>query len=662
MNSIQKTMSPARLDRTGHFRAFTLIEMLIAVTLVLLMMVLFAEIFSLAADSMNLQRGISENDQQVRTLTTVLRNDLQKRTFRNCVPFFPGESIDDENSSYSFGNRAGYFYLSTNDPVNGRDNVLQFTIRSTERDGDPNETPYFGAATTLPGNFLQNPNQPEHDDGDISPNGAMSSSAAEVCYFLRGDKLYRRQLLLREPLPSSGATNPQPTRQIDGALYFGNSPVIYTGEFLRDFDLSAIGSPSGAILLGVESLNNESATTLPLGQSVNRFGFSQVDGLSREFGDSTGTFFIGRFTHEETSADNFKFPQSLTEQQGGGTLGNGIPYDAVNTPVTDARDIFGNAVADGIVDEFEEDIPGAIAAGTRRGEDLLLTNVHEFTVKVWDDRLQTFVPIAHSLNDTAGIPGDFNVARQLNSGYAPIGGSAAIFDTWHQSYDRNGDSEDANGNGTLDAGEDTNSNGILDLNPDLPPFLPMRWDPLGVSGILPTTVQSTNHSSPDSHWAPATDYYTEDANANGRLDPGEDGTNGFPANNQLDGDIIFPRTEDINYNGILDSGEDGSVAGIPNNVGGPRIDSLAAANSWGRSFAYQCIQSGQSGPVGSDEPNWSATLEREENNVPAGTTPARWRAIPNRVPLKAIQVTVRFLHVQTNKMRQITLVHSMTAN
>ena len=141
MKNLQNITNAARLDLTKRLRAFTLIEMLIAVTLVLLMMVLFAEIFSLAADSMNLQRGISENDQQVRTLTTVLRSDLQKRTFRNLVPFFPGESPDDENSSYSFGNRAGYFYLSTNDPVNGRDNVLQFTVRSTERDGDPNDTP-----------------------------------------------------------------------------------------------------------------------------------------------------------------------------------------------------------------------------------------------------------------------------------------------------------------------------------------------------------------------------------------------------------------------------------------------------------------------------------------------------------------------------------------
>jgi type II secretory pathway pseudopilin PulG len=636
MNNIQKNMSAARLNRTSHFRAFTLIEMLIAVTLVLLMMVLFAEIFSLAANSMNLQRGISENDQQVRTLTTVLRNDLQKRTFRNCVPFFPDESIDDENSSYSFGNRAGYFYISINDPANGRDNVLQFTIRSTERDGDPNETPYFGAAAALPGNFLQNPNQPEHDDGDISPNGAMSSSAAEVCYFLRGDKLYRRQLLLREPLPSSGATNPQPIRQSDGAQYFGNAPVIYTGEFLRDFDLSAIGSPTGAILLGVESLNNESATTLPLGQSVNRFGFNQVDGLSREFGDSTGTFYLGRFTHEETSADNFKFPQLLTEQQGGGTLGNGIPYDAVNTPVTDARDIYGNAVADGIVDEFEEDIPGAIPAGTRRGEDLLLTNVHEFTVKVWDDRLQSFVPLAHS-QASAGIDGHFNVNRQLNSGYAPVGGSAAIFDTWHQSYDRNGDSEDTNGNATLDPGEDTNSNGILDLNHDWPPFLPMRWDPADI----PITGPPPTNTPGDSHWLPDESYAV--------------------------GDIVFPRTEDLNYNNILDASEDiGIPPGDSSTTGnGGKPDHNAAGNYLGRGFAYRCIEAGRSGDLVS-EPAWRKTNTAEvygtQNPGFPGEPPPTWETVENLVPLKAIQVTVRFLHVQTNKMRQITLIHSMTAN
>lgn len=620
MNNIQKTISASRLARTSHLRAFTLIEMLIAVTLVLLMMVLFAEIFGLAADSMNLQRGISENDQQVRTLTTVLRNDLQKRTFRNCVPFFPGESIDDENSSYSFGNRAGYFYLSINDPVNGRDNVLQFTIRSTERDGDPNETPYFGAAAALPGNFLQNPNQPEHDDGDISPNGAMSSSAAEVCYFLRGDKLYRRQLLLREPLPSSGATNPQPTRQIDGARYFTNTPAIYTGDFWAEFDLASVGTPSGAYLMGTQSLNNETdrlegmpilgvaiTGSTPLGQSCFRFGFDQTTGLSREFGDSSGTFYLGRFTQEETSADNFDFPQSPVQQQSGGILGNGNPFDAVNTPVSDTRDIYGNAVADGIVDEFEEDIPGAIAAGTRRGEDLLLTNVHEFTVKVWDDRLQQFVPIAHSLNDAGGIPGDFNVARQLNSGYAPVGGSAAIFDTWHQSYDRGGDGTD-----------------------DFPPFLPMKWDP----ATTPLTGPPPTNTPGDPHWLPDELYAV--------------------------GDIVFPRTEDVNYNNILDAGEDIGIPGDAGTTGNALIDHNAAVNYLGRGFAYRCIEAGRSG---TSEPAWRKTDTAQvygiQNPGFPGEAPPTWETVENLVPLKAIQVTVRFLHVQTNKMRQITLVHSM---
>jgi type II secretory pathway pseudopilin PulG len=607
MINLQNITSAARRKRTNNFRAFTLIEMLIAVTLVLLMMVLFAEIFSLAADSMNLQRGISENDQQVRTLTTVLRSDLQKRTFRNLVPFFPGESPDDENSSYSFGNRAGYFYLSINDPVNGRDNVLQFTVRSTERDGDPNDTPYFGAAATLPGVFISNPNQPEHDDGDISPNGATSSPAAEVCYFLRGDKLYRRQMLLREPLPSSGATNPQPTRQVDGARYFGNAPVIYTGEFLRDFDLSAIGTPTGAFLLGVVSLNNESTTTLPLGRSVNRFGFNQIDGLSREFGDDTGTFFLGRFTHEETSAVNFNFPQSLTEQQGGGTLGNGLPYDVDNTPVTDLRDIYGNAVADGIVDEFEENIPASIAAGSRRGEDLLLTNVHEFTVKVWDERLGKFVPLTHS-EHASGIDGDFNVNRQLNSAYAPVGGSAAIFDTWHQSYDRD-----------------------LDGTDDFPPFLPMTLDPAGYLAPLPVNTPG------DPHWLPDEEYAV--------------------------GDVVFPTTEDINYNQILDASEDGRYGYATDGVINQNPN--APVEYVGRAFAYRCVQGGRSGAPGF-EPAWRKTDSAEvygtQNPGFAAETPPTWETVENLRALRAIQITVRFLHLQTNKMRQITLVHSMTAN
>ena len=54
-------------------QAFTLVEMMIAVALVLLMMSLFAEIFSVAIGSMSRSKGVAENDQRARMVLTILK-------------------------------------------------------------------------------------------------------------------------------------------------------------------------------------------------------------------------------------------------------------------------------------------------------------------------------------------------------------------------------------------------------------------------------------------------------------------------------------------------------------------------------------------------------------------------------------------------------------
>src|SRR5690349_21540281 len=77
------TSRPALPPRRG----FTLVEMLVSVTLVLLMMLMFAEIYGLAQDSISKQKGIAENDQKARILTQVIRRDLDTRTFRSVYPF-----------------------------------------------------------------------------------------------------------------------------------------------------------------------------------------------------------------------------------------------------------------------------------------------------------------------------------------------------------------------------------------------------------------------------------------------------------------------------------------------------------------------------------------------------------------------------------------------
>ena len=608
-------------------RAFTLVEMLVAMTLVLLMMTLFGEIFSLATGSMNLQRAIAENDQQIRTLTTVLRGDLQKRTFRNAVPFFPLENQDDPTTS--FHGREGYFYISLNSSNNAVDNVLQFTVRSTILDELIDDTPYYGKATRLPGGFLANGNQPEHDDGEITPNGAGASTSAEVCYFVRSGNLYRRQLLIREPLAATGSDTEQPTNK-DGLDFFAwntaaspPAPAYYDlpidpKNFMTEFDYSAfsryeITQRSGAGFVGISALNNEfilgtpvpavpnNSVPVSLGQSRFRFGFDPLTGLPREFGDAGGSFFIGRFTQEETSASNFKYPHTACEVSGGGTtLGSGNPMDAAGTTLTDAVDETGFGVPDGRVDEFQRNSNTGVAAGPRVGEDLLLTNVHEFRIDVWDQRLGQYLPIGHSVSDSAGTAGDFHSFRNLNTAYAPTGGSASIFDTWHPAYDR----DDADGDFNDTTGVEN------------PPFRPMTWDPLGISAPVPF------NSGPDAFWDNMTDYQV--------------------------GEVVFPPTEDADLNGYWDPATEDT---IPNG----KFDESGSVPVNGRVYYYQCVEEGTR--VGSAvEPPWGSTPGQYHRTSDGYL----WQVKSNLRPLKAIRITVRFLHRRSGKMRQMTLIQPLT--
>lgn len=76
-----------RLAATANRAGFTLIEMLVATTLVLLMMLLFAEVFGLATETVTMRKGMAANDQKARLLTTRFDNDLSARTFRTVVAF-----------------------------------------------------------------------------------------------------------------------------------------------------------------------------------------------------------------------------------------------------------------------------------------------------------------------------------------------------------------------------------------------------------------------------------------------------------------------------------------------------------------------------------------------------------------------------------------------
>src|SRR5579863_9310613 len=395
------------LPKGGSNAAFTLVEMLVAVGLVVLMMTLFATIFQMATGAMSTQKGLAENDQRVRVVVNKLRNDLNGktrdlndpnrpyRTFRNVIPFGPDEK---DGLPTPFADRNGYLYISENDPNDDTDDVLGLTVYfpsgSSEQffgraavvfpdssgnygpaGGSPNPNypnaqanyPVGGTgASTTAGTYYAAPpqagqqyypNQPEFDDIQGTPNGAGDSQFAEVCYFLRRGTLYRRVMLIRQPNVVPKPQDGTPTT--DGLLPPVASATLslatYSGgvrNFWTDFDYSAYFDADATSSLRFHATGNVKFDSLTpgsgaakwdppafpwipqfnLGNPAYRFGFDTsvqtvtVNGNSaivpaatygqpREFITTPAgatppstTFFIGRFTHAETSDPTFGYP------------------------------------------------------------------------------------------------------------------------------------------------------------------------------------------------------------------------------------------------------------------------------------------------------------------------------------------------------------------
>lgn len=721
-SSTERTAKCSGLHRVlsafeANGRGFTLVEILIVLALTMIMMTLFASIFQITANFISKQKGIAENDQSARILTTVLKTDLQARTMRLLAPFHPGmPALADD------GLRTGYFYYSENNPVDDTDDVLQFTISLTAGNlPAPNPqsgAQIFGRATFLPlpwqpnttyppstlvrptgpatatgfvykndsgGNLTSGaaePNwkaaagtvpfglvpdggsnwttlaspidQPDGDDAVISyvtgsdgnqyrtlnppgnsPNNTGASQYAEVSYFLRHGNLCRRVQLIRQPYDNSVVPNSSQPYDSDAtpALLI---PVLYppypstagSGNYWTDFDYAAriqpmnpSGGATGVSFLGFSfkenSLDNTGNGTysdpngtgeIPIGRPDNRFGFDQIyalpaagtqttNGAPREFalqynsqantiGNGGNPVYFGRYTQEETSNSAFQFPGALP-------IIGGTP----TSPVGSAS-ILGLDSASYTMWLLNANPPTAetsFAGGSRRGEDILMTNVVSFDVKIWDNRYSenggsdtnrngvidtgpAFADVGHT-----AVAGDFQQANNVFSVYGPnLSGAYAVpgGGVWCPPYTYTS-------NGTT-----YNHNNIFDtwyryFNFD---NLPRTYD-AGDAGVL---------------YAPAP---------------------------------YRPR--------IGNFWQAGHAYAV-----GTLVDSTDSANG----YYYMCTQAGTSGAT--DPFQLSDRTTAPVTTVIDGGV--QWQPQPSLLAVRAIRITVKYLDPTQNLLRQVTIDQSLT--
>ncbi len=647
-------MKPIRqpVVHSGDRAAFTLVEMLVAVGLVLMLLTMFTQIFAVATSSVLTQRVISENDQKARSISTVIRGDLAKRTFTYPLAFYPGE--DSTTSPTPFGSRAGYLYLNTNDPASFSDDFLQFTVNSKLETENKDTSEYYGRAAPLtdrvppaaPSNssLSASPNQPDVDGGSLSPDSSASSPAAQIAYFIRSGNLYRRVVLIRNPIDIAGRElESQPTSFLGNNFFAGiGGDGLFerfggnlTNDFATHFDFSAVAVPpftpaQSAQFLGMHALSNELASAgaaiESFGNQSFRYGFDQMTGRSREFDNLaiTDRRFIGRYTQAETSTVCFNWPQQRSAVENAGApdtvvLGSGNPNDIVGCPVS-------LDLNTGLVTQFngkdEANDPPAMEGrgGPRQMEDLLLANVQQMRLEIWDDRIKRFVVPGYGevtprpefpLPDPDPLVGDFHIRRNLQfdstnvrfwngplAPYAPNPATTAresdrqphIFDTWHPAV-------------AIPFDEIAG----LALHETLPPYLPYRFSPprrpLGPSSPLTPNDPSLNLANlPANHgfWTPNTPF--------------------------TEGDVVFTQWNDAPPLGVFSFNE----------MAEPRF-----------AIAYRCISAGTTRTVA---PTVAAPGQRiSDGNVV-------WESFDNRVPLKTIRMTLTFINETSGDPRHLTLV------
>jgi type II secretory pathway component PulJ len=429
--------SPAHIRR-----GMTLVEMLVATTCTLILMGAIAQVFGAFGTAVSDSRSMIELDAQLRSVAWRLRNDLSGATARTLPPLEveAGEGYF-EVIEGPRGDADGGANASSLAPAD-IDDVLLFTTRNTE-------TPYLGRYTS-------NPASP----GTTQTN---ESQLAEVAWFLRPTEtstgtsppvttytLFRRQNLVIgyvgfKPFYDR-ADGSKGANQVDWVTF--NSWANFFDQFDLSTQLQTARAPDGTIT------------------SQNLFPNSLADLTRRE----------NRFMHNiggviDARAGSFRFPD--------GTVNPTFQWQARPAP-------------DGLI--FDGNPP---RTSTRAGEDVVLTNVIGFDIRVFDPGAPVGVPAG---GDSAVVPGDGGFAATpvaANGAYVDLGwnkgpygvvatsgqrprfanlaepmsglrnaAGPAIWDTWSTHYESNGFDDDQDGK--IDEGSnglDDDSDGKVDESP-----------------------------------------------------------------------------------------------------------------------------------------------------------------------------------------------------
>ncbi|NLE38839.1 MAG: hypothetical protein GX621_12515, partial [Pirellulaceae bacterium] len=395
------------------------------------------QIFGLVGQSVDTSRAVLEMNEQLRSATDRLRKDLQGATADMNPPLSPEagkgyfEIIEGpigpvntlENVAFNTNDPSNIIHDST---VADNDDILMFTSRSR---GEP----FVGRV------FLRSPNPVECRDGR---QYSAESPLAEICYFVRGTTLYRRVLLVKPEFdcdtvmlspvnehPRTVGITPLSYRRLYSGLPSGSGVPALPPLFVRLLDQTTRGFYNNfdlSVRLQYDPTNPDDQsqwvwvpnTLADLTKRENRFAHQPTNhafphhphmvlgwqylGLPtlrecswcvnpRDPSNVTGAWWPGRPLPAIALTDD----DSIDQDNSTNTIG---PFDSWNNPLP-----FNEVDPDTGTLHLPPRSPQSAYMGPRVAEDVLLTNVIGFDVKVWDPGAPL---VAVDVRGTPGDPSD----------------------------------------------------------------------------------------------------------------------------------------------------------------------------------------------------------------------------------------------------------------
>jgi len=450
---------------------YTLMEILVATALTLMLMAGVATMFGQMGNSINQSRAVLEMAERLRACAALLQSDLAGHTVTPLPPRRPesGEGyleiiegpVGPDNWDLAVNNDAGMVGLRDTS-VGDVDDMLIFTTRSTSR-------PFVGRVYIKRAPLSSETPTDSDGAGPYVLVNSTESDVAEIAWFMRGRTLYRRVLLVR-PLP-------------DVDLRTNNLDVPSVQGFYGRFDISARPAYDGTSHVAYNTLSDLTKREC---RYAHRYNTSGGSANSFPF-DVRSWGILGLPTLRECSHGNWSVGVTTIPSL---TVPNPYTFDFWSQqPFGWSSDLDRTT---GTILEYD---------GPRKADDIVLTNVIGFDVKVWEPAKAQYVDLGYEKSLPTASP---TVAGSVfyHIGYpksqlqpSDAAGDARVYDTWSFHYEHDGEPQPASAT-TMDLGTngfDDDSNGIVDdVNEweTMPPYpVPLRGIQVKIRVYEPSSRQ-----------------------------------------------------------------------------------------------------------------------------------------------------------------------------